>query len=63
MSAADHYAQAEHFLTEARGNNNPLMTALVHAVLAVAGFLVQFSVPATTVLSEDAIVAQRVVEE
>jgi hypothetical protein len=65
MSASDHYAQAEHFLNGAQltANRNPDVAAIAHALLAIAGFIVQFSVPATSVLSDEARDAQRVVEE
>jgi hypothetical protein len=66
MSASDHYAQAEQYLADARNHqtlDNPLMAAVAHALLAIAGFVVQFSVPATSVLSDEARDAQRVVEE
>jgi hypothetical protein len=65
MSAADHYAQAEQFLSDSnsQGTQSPDLAVIGHALLAIAGFLVQFSTVGSVVLSEDARDAQRVVEE
>jgi hypothetical protein len=65
MSAADHYAQAEAFLAQQREDGFPdlVLAAVAHSLLALAGFVVQFSVAGAVHLSDEARDAQRVVEE